>query len=83
MKRVALVQVKLKPGVLDAEGKTVEKALDLLGLEVDKVSFIKTYRLEITRQTEAEIQAAAEAACQKLLANPVVHEYSITLEEAD
>ena len=79
MKAKVQVSVKLKPGVLDAEGKTVEKALDLLGVPVDRVQYVKTYNLEITRDSEEEILAAAQQACDKLLANPVVHDYSIAL----
>lgn len=83
MKMLATISVKMKPGVLDAEGKNVQKSLDLLGLQVDSVAFVRTYQLLMERATEQEVQAAAELACDKLLANPVVHDYSIVLEKAD
>lgn len=77
----AKVSVRLKPGVVDAEGQNVKKALNLLGLEVDNVAFIKTYEVRLTRDTREMAQSALEEACRRLLANPVVHEYAIEVHE--
>ena len=71
------VHVRLKPGVLDAEGKNVQKSLELLGIPVDSVATTKVYRLTLERGSEAEAVAAAEESCRRLLANPVVHDYGI------
>ncbi len=71
------VKVKLKPGVLDAEGKNIQKSLELLGIATRSVSSVKTYWLNLDRETEDEAVQAAKEACKRLLANPVVHDYSI------
>ena len=71
------IQVGLKSGMADPEGVNVKKALDLLGFDsVKKVDSVKCYRITIDKN-EAEAIKECEEICKKLLANPVVHEYSI------
>ena len=73
------IQVGLKSGMADPEGVNVKKALDLLGFRsIDKVESVKCYRI-IINKNEAEAMQDAENICKKLLANPVVHEYSISV----
>ncbi|SVB24390.1 uncharacterized protein METZ01_LOCUS177244 [marine metagenome] len=73
------IQVGLKSGMADPEGVNVKKALDLLGFrDIDKVESVKCYRI-IINKNEAEAMEDAENICKKLLANPVVHEYSISV----
>lgn len=77
---VGRVAVRLKAGVLDAEGKNVEKALGLLNVPVESVSFIKTYEIVLERDSLKEAEQAVEEASRRLLANPVVHDYTVKLE---
>lgn len=77
------VRVRLKPGVLDAEGKNIQKSLELLNIPVLSVSTVKTYVLLFDRASEEEAFEAAREACRRLLANPVVHDSSITLTRHD
>ena len=73
------IQVGLKPGMADPEGVNVKKALDLLGFNnVERVDSVKCYRITIDKN-EAEAIKECEEICKKLLANPVVHEYSISV----
>ena len=73
------IQVGLKSGMADPEGVNVKKALDLLGFDsVKKVYSVKCYRITIDKN-EAEAIKECEEICKKLLANPVVHEYSISV----
>ena len=73
------IQVGLKSGMADPEGANVKKALDLLGFNsVKKVDSVKCYRIIIDKN-EAEAIKECEEICKKLLANPVVHEYSISV----
>ena len=73
------IQVGLKSGMADPEGVNVKKALDLLGFDsVKKVASVKCYRITIDKN-EAEAIKECEEICKKLLANPVVHEYSISV----
>ena len=73
------IQVGLKLGMADPEGVNVKKALDLLGFDsVEKVDSVKCYRIIIDKK-ESDAIKDAEEICKKLLANPVVHEYSISV----
>ncbi len=73
------VRVGLKKGMADPEGANVKKALKLLGFEnVDAVESVKFYKITINMDEKSALKEA-EKMCQRLLANPVVHEYSITV----
>ena len=75
------IQVGLKSGMADPEGVNVKKALDLLGFDrVQKVESVKCYRVVIDKKEDEAVREAEEI-CKKLLANPVVHEYSISVAE--
>ena len=68
------VRVELKPGVFDAEGDGVLKALRLMGIaHVHEVSTARVYRLEFEGIDPAEAERLAARAVDRLLANPVVH----------
>ena len=73
------VRVGLKKGMADPEGANVKKALKLLGFDnVDAVESVKFYKITIDMDETSALKEA-EKMCQHLLANPVVHEYSITV----
>ena len=74
----ARVVVTLKPGVLDPQGKAIEGALGSLGVKgVASVRQGKVFDVELAAGDPAEARASLEAACQKLLANTVIENYSI------
>ena len=77
----ARVTVTLKNGVLDPQGKAIEGALKSLGVNgVGSVRQGKVFDIELTagiNQTDAE--AALKNACEKLLANTVVENYSVVV----
>lgn len=76
------VTVRLKKGVSDPEGKNTEKALHLLGFDtVKKVTTLRVFDMEIDETDEKSVLASAEQMCQRLLTNPVVHDYDITINK--
>ena len=73
------IRVGLKSGMADPEGANVQKALGLLGFDnVGTVKSAKCYRVLVERDSDEALKQA-EKMCQRLLANPVVHEYSISV----
>ena len=77
---IARVEVRLKHGVADPEGDNTLKALNLLGFEqVAAVRSIRTFELDLRTEDEAQAKEDLEAMCKRLLANPVVHDYSFKL----
>ena len=81
MKFTAEVRVELKPGVLDAEGKTIQKSLKLLGYPVSNVKTINVYELSVESDSIENAKTEIVDACKRLLANPVIHNYGIEIKE--
>ncbi len=73
------VRIELKKGVMDAEGETVKKSLNLLGYTATKVDTVKVYVLTVSARSEKDALKQAEDACKKVLANPVINDYSISV----
>lgn len=77
----ARVQVMLKNGVLDPQGKAVETALGSLGFEgVSGVRQGKVIELEVAENDPDKARAELEKMCEKLLANTVIETYAIELQ---
>ncbi|MGP1484626.1 MAG: phosphoribosylformylglycinamidine synthase subunit PurS [Campylobacter sp.] len=77
----AVINVALKNGVLDPQGKAVESALNSLGFSnVGNVRIGKQIILDINSNSKDEAKMALEKMCQELLANTVIEEYEINLQ---
>ncbi|MGI8601341.1 MAG: phosphoribosylformylglycinamidine synthase subunit PurS [Chitinophagaceae bacterium] len=77
------VQVKVMPlkELLDPQGKAVRAGLDNLGLKnISDVRIGKNIDLEIEAKSEQEAIEIAEEASKKLLANPVMEQFEISLK---
>lgn len=74
------VYVTLKPGLLDAQGKVVQGALDNLGYSnVESVRIGKYIELEV--DGNGNLEQAVDEMCRKLLANPNTESYRFEIEE--
>ncbi len=77
---VAEVRITLKKGVADPEGKNTLKALELLGFKgVREVRTVKVFEIDVEGKKK-DVEKKAEEMCRKLLANPVIQNYSITIK---
>ncbi len=73
-----VVDVMLKPEILDPQGQAVANALPSLG--VDGISAVRIgKRIEIEFTGEPDLEQAREIA-DKLLANPVIETFTIRTE---
>jgi phosphoribosylformylglycinamidine synthase len=76
-----VVDVMLKPEILDPQGQAVANALPRLG--VTDVSSVRIgRRIEIEFAGAADLDMAREIA-DKLLANPVIEDFEIRADDAD
>ena len=76
-----VVDVMLKPEILDPQGQAVANALPRLG--VTDVSSVRIgRRIEIEFAGAADLDTAREIA-DKLLANPVIEDFEIRADDAD
>ena len=75
-----IVNVSLKAGVLDSQGKAVHHALHSLHFEsVSDVRVGKQIVLTINETDENKVRADVTQMCEDLLANTVIEEYEIEL----
>lgn len=78
----ARIHITLKNGVLDPQGKAIEHALGGLGFGgVDSVRQGKFIEIDLTETDPAKARDAADAMCQRLLANVVIEDYRIDIDE--
>jgi phosphoribosylformylglycinamidine synthase len=68
----ARVLIRPKDGILDPQGKAVERALPALGF--DGVSAVRVGRLV---ELEADDPGRLPELCEKLLANPLIEDFEI------
>lgn len=80
----AQIAITLRPSILDPQGKAAQHALHNLGAEtVDRVRIGKHVEMWIDETDEAKAKQIARAACENLLANPVMEDFVITLERVE
>jgi phosphoribosylformylglycinamidine synthase subunit PurS len=72
----AKVLIRPKEGILDPQGKAVERALPALGFE-------GIHDVRVGRLVELEVDdpAKLDSLSEKLLANPLIEDYEIVVEE--
>jgi len=73
------IRIELKKGVADPEGKNTKKTLESLGFKgVEDVKSIKLFVMELDMDAKAA-KKEGEEMCKKLLANPVIQNYTVTV----
>jgi phosphoribosylformylglycinamidine synthase len=76
----AVVNVFLKEGVLDPQGKATHHALDSLGFDsVKEVRIGKQIIVTLDTQDREKAEAKVKEMCETLLANTVIEEYTIEI----
>lgn len=79
---LAKIIVILRKSILDPQGKAVHHALQSLGMEnVEDVRMGKFIEMKIISTDQSEAERITEEACKKLLANPVMEDYTFSLEK--
>ena len=79
-----LVDVMLKPEILDPQGQAVQRALPRMGFDsVTNVRQGKRFELELADADPATLRATAEQMAEKLLANTVIEDFKVTVLPAD
>ena len=77
-----VVDVMLKPEILDPQGKAVHGALPRLGVEgVSDVRQGKRFELEVEGELTEERLAQLHEIAETLLSNPVIEDYAVRVLE--
>ena len=80
----ATIYISLKNGVLDPQGKAIENALGQLGFNgVDNVRQGKMIVLDLADTDASEARNRLQEMCEKLLANTVIENFDIRLNDAE
>ena len=80
----ARIVVRLRPGILDPQGTTIRRALEGLGFpEVRDMRVGKLIDLTLDETDAARARQRLDEMCLKLLANPVVEDYTCEVVEGD
>jgi phosphoribosylformylglycinamidine synthase PurS subunit len=76
----ARVLVRLKPGILDVQGASVQRALQGLGFgEVQGLRVGKVLDLELDGVSGDSARRRVEEMCVRLLTNPVIEDYTVEM----
>ena len=76
------IDVMLKDGILDPQGKTVQESLPSLGFGgVDGVRIGKHIELEVEGASKDEIASRIEEMTRRFLSNPVIEEFTYRIED--
>lgn len=77
----AIVNIGLKQGVLDDQGKAIHHALDTLGFKdiIKNVRVGKQIIINLNSSNENEAKKEVTKMCEQLLANTVIEDYSIEI----
>ena len=76
------VEVRLKPVVLDPQGKSVLSALANLGFdEVRDARVGKLIELRIKDGSAENVRKRVDEMCRRILSNPVIEDFIVNVEE--
>ncbi|MCF0226683.1 MAG: phosphoribosylformylglycinamidine synthase subunit PurS [Methanobrevibacter sp.] len=73
------IKISLKEGMLNPEATTIERSLELLGYEVENVKTMETLKFQMNGENNEVIKENVTDMCERLLCNPVIHNYEITV----
>jgi phosphoribosylformylglycinamidine synthase len=74
--------VSLRSGVLDPQGKAIERSLHTLGYgDVQDVRMGKYLELKVEAASREAAESRIREMCDKLLANPVIEDYRFEIQE--
>lgn len=77
------VEVRLREGIADPEGSTVERSLPALGFDgVSEVRVGKSIRFLLDADSDESARAEVDDLCRRFLTNPVIEDAAISIEPA-
>lgn len=83
MKFIATIDIMPQKEIFDPQGKAVKLGLHNLGIDnVADVRIGKHITMELDAASQAEAEAEVKTACEKLLANVIMEEFSFTVTPA-
>jgi phosphoribosylformylglycinamidine synthase len=79
---IVRIEITRRPEIADPEGVTVVRALHDLGFsEVTQARFDRVITLEVSGPSTEVVGARVDQMCKQLLANPVLEDFRVVIEE--
>ena len=75
------VKISLKDGMLNPEATTIERSLDLLGYKTTKTQTLNIIKFQMEGNNKDTIKENVVDMCERLLCNPVIHNYEINISK--
>lgn len=76
----AVIYVKLKDGVLDPQGSTIQRALEHMGYQgIKDVRSGKVFEIAFQQDHGKKPEELIDEICRKLLTNPVIEKYNFEI----
>ncbi len=73
-----------RPGILDPQGETIGRALGTLGYSgVTDVRMGRLVSLQIDAPDEASARSSVTEMCERLIANPIIEDFTILIQESN
>jgi phosphoribosylformylglycinamidine synthase len=83
MKYHAEVMISLKKGMLNPEASTIQRALALLDYQVEGTQTSETITFSLEAASPEEAREEVDQMCQRLLCNPIIHDYQIIINPGE
>ncbi len=83
MKYDAEVKISLKKGMLNPEAATIQRALALLDYQVENTATVDVIKFSLEGTNTKLVNEEVDEMCQRLLCNPVIHDYSIKISQKE
>ncbi|HQD26763.1 MULTISPECIES: phosphoribosylformylglycinamidine synthase subunit PurS [Methanoculleus] len=80
MKYNVTITIALKEGMLNPEARAIQHALANLGFPTESLSTARLFKITLDATDAAAARETAGQMCERLLANPVIHNYTIEVE---
>jgi phosphoribosylformylglycinamidine synthase subunit PurS len=77
MKYNVTITIALKAGMLDPEARAIQHALSNLGFSTEDLSTARLFKVTLDAADANAARIDAERMCERLLANPVIHHYTV------
>jgi len=83
MKYDAEVKICLKKGMLNPKAATIQRALALLDYQVENTATVDVIKFSLEGTNAALVKEEVDEMCQRLLCNPVIHDYRINISQKE
>ena len=78
----AQIEITLRKGILDVQGKAVEHALHSIDYTMlSEIRIGKYVELNVETESPEKAKEFVQKACEKLIANPIIEDFEITITE--